>query len=132
MIYLDTSALVKLVIEEVESPALEHWLVLREEPFITSLIGRVELTRACRRIDPASVATANLLLADLPFIPMTSWVLDLAENVGPPSLRTLDAIHLASAFELGEALTGFVTYDKRLRDAAAHMNLPVMTPGTAA
>lgn len=131
MIYLDTSALVKLVIEEVESPALEHWLVLQEEPFTTSLIGRVELIRACRRIDPSSVATANLLIADLPFVPMTSWILELAENIGRPSLRSLDALHLATAFELGDALTGFVTYDKQLRDAAVHANLPVMTPGSS-
>ena len=131
MIYLDTSALVKLVIEEPESAALEHWLVLQDEPFATSLICRVELVRACRRIDPASVATANLLLGDIPLVPMTSWILDLAENIGPPTLRTLDALHLATAFGLGDALTGFVVYDKRLRDAAAQVNLPVMTPGRA-
>jgi predicted nucleic acid-binding protein len=131
MIYLDTSALVKLVIEEAESEALEHWLVLQEQPFTTSVIGRVELIRACRRIEPNSVATANLLLADLPFVPLTSWVTETAENIGPPTLRSLDALHLASAFELGDALTGFIAYDKRLRDAAVLTNLPVMTPGAA-
>jgi predicted nucleic acid-binding protein len=131
MIYLDTSALVKLVIEEAESEALEHWLVLQEQPFTTSTIGRVELIRACRRMDPASVATANLLLADLPVVPLTSWVMETAENIGPPTLRSLDALHLASAFELGDTLTGFIAYDKRLRDAAVLTNLPVMTPGSA-
>lgn len=129
MIYLDTSALVKLVIEEAESADLERWLVYQEQPFATSLIGRVELIRACRRIDPASVATANLLLADLPIVPLTSWIYETAENIGPPTLRTLDALHLAAAFELGDALTSFVAYDKRLRDAAALANLPVNTPG---
>jgi predicted nucleic acid-binding protein len=131
MIYLDTSALVKLVIEEAESEALERWLVLQEQPFTTSVIGRVELIRACRRIEPDSVATANLLLADLPFVPLTSWVVETAENIGPPTLRSLDALHLASAFELGDALTGFIAYDKRLRDAAVLTNLPVMTPGAS-
>jgi predicted nucleic acid-binding protein len=131
MIYLDTSALVKLVIEEAESETLEHWLVLQEQPFTTSVIGRVELIRACRRIEPDSVATANLLLADLPFVPLTSWVVETAENIGSPTLRSLDALHLASAFELGDTLTGFIAYDKRLRDAAVLSNLPVMTPGTA-
>jgi predicted nucleic acid-binding protein len=129
VIYLDTSALVKLVIEEVESAALEHWLVLQDEPIVTSVIGRVELVRACRRIDPVSVATANLLLADLPLVPMARFVLEVAENLGPVELRSLDALHLASAFELGEALVGFVAYDKRLRDAAVVAGLPVMTPG---
>ena len=131
MIYLDTFALVKLVIEEAESEALERWLVLQEQPFTTSVIGRVELIRACRRIEPDSVATANLLLADLPFVPLTSWVVETAENIGPPTLRSLDALHLASAFELGDALTGFIAYDKRLRDAAVLTNLPVMTPGAS-
>ena len=131
MIYLDTSALVKLVIEETESAALEQWLVLQEQLVTTSVLGRVELVRACRRIEPASVATANLLIADLPFVPLTSWVVETAENIGSPTLRSLDALHLASAFELGDALTGFVTYDKRLRDAAVLTNLPVMTPGMA-
>ncbi|MFL6126500.1 type II toxin-antitoxin system VapC family toxin, partial [Actinophytocola sp.] len=101
----------------------------QEQPFTTSMIGRVELLRTCRRIDPASVATANLLLGDLPIVPLTSWLYETAENIGPPTLRTLDALHLAAAFELGDALTGFVAYDKRLHDAAVLTDLPVHTPG---
>lgn len=131
MIYLDSSALIKLVIDEVESAALEHWLVMQEEPVVTSALGRTELVRACRRIDPAAVATAHLLLGDLPLMSLSSRVLELAENIGPPGLRSLDALHLASAFELGESLTAFVTYDKRLRDSALLTNLPVMMPGAA-
>jgi predicted nucleic acid-binding protein len=131
MIYLDTSALVKLVIEEAESAALEHWLVLQEQPITTSVLGRVELVRACRRANPDSVPAAQLLLGDLPLVPLTSWIVETAENIGSPDLRSLDALHLASAFELDTALTGFVSYDKRLRDAAAHASLPVMTPGMA-
>lgn len=131
MIYLDTSALVKLVIEEAESETLEHWLLLRDEPVVTSVIGRVELLRACRRIDPASTASANLLLADLPLIPLAGRVLETAENIGLPTSRSLDALHLAAAFDLGGALTSFVAYDKHLRDAAVLSGLPVMTPSMA-
>ncbi len=131
MIYLDTSALVKLVIEEVESEALEHWLLLQDEPIVTSVIGKIELIRACRRIDPASVATANMLLADMALVPMASWVMVTAEKIGPPTLRSLDALHLAAAFELGPGVSGFIAYDKRLRDAAALAGLRVMTPGTS-
>jgi predicted nucleic acid-binding protein len=131
VIYLDTSALVKLVIEEAESEALEHWLLLQEAPFTTSEISRVELIRACRRIDPATMANANLLLNEIPYVPLDSWIVETAQHIGPPTLRSLDALHLASAIQLGDALTGFVVYDKRLRDAAALVDLPAMTPGAA-
>ena len=131
MIYLDTSALVKLVIEEAESGALEHWMLLQEELFTTSVIGRVELLRVCRRVAPESVAQAQLLLDDLPIIPLSGWLVDVAENIGPPELRTLDALHLAAAFAMTDVLTAFVTYDKHLRDAALLTGLPVMAPGSA-
>ena len=129
MIYLDTSALVKLVFEETESIDLEHWLLLNDDRLVTSVVGRVELLRVCRRAQPDAAAQARALLDDLAVVPLTESVADLAEAVGPPGLRSLDALHLASAMELGEALTGFLAYDKRLRDAAAIAGLPVRTPG---
>ncbi|MGB3439953.1 MAG: type II toxin-antitoxin system VapC family toxin [Actinophytocola sp.] len=131
MICLDTSALIKLVIEEAESSALEHWLLLQQDTVATSVIGRVELLRVCRRIAPEGVASAELLLADLPSIPLSGWLVDVAENIGPPALRTLDALHLAAAFSMSDVLTAFVTYDKRLRDAALLTNLPVISPGAS-
>ena len=129
MIYLDSSALVKMVFEEHESVDLEHWLLLNNEPLVTSIIGRVELMRVCRRLNLDSVAAGRQLLADLTMMPVTDSVAELAEDVSPPGLRSLDAVHLASAIELGDDLTGFLVYDKRLRDAAVVAGLPVQTPG---
>lgn len=131
MIYLDTSALVKLVIEEPESSALEHWLLLQEAPRRDQRDRPCRAAAVCRRLTPESVAPAQLLLADLPIIPLDGWLVDVAETIGPPELRTLDALHLAAAFSAGDLLTAFVTYGKRLRDAALLTNLPVVTPGAA-
>lgn len=129
MIYFDTSALAKLVVDEPESTSLEHWLLLNDNRLVTSVIGRVELLRMCRRTHPATTATARTLLSDMQLVPLTRQVTELAEEIGPPMLRSLDALHLASAVVLGDALTAFVAYDKRLRDATALAGLPVMSPG---
>lgn len=130
MIYLDTSALVKLVIEEAESADLEHWMLLQEDFVATSVIGRVELLRVCRRLAPESVAGAELLLDDLQIIPLSGWLVDVAERFGPATMRTLDALHLAAAFALSDVLAAFVTYDKRLQEAALLSGVPVMSPGS--
>lgn len=130
MFYLDTSALAKLVIEEPESASLEHWLLLNDERLTTSVVGKVELLRVSRRTRPNSTATARALLADLPLVPLTPQVTELAGEVRPAALRSLDALHLASAIALDDALTGFIVYDKRLRDAAVLADLPVMSPGS--
>ncbi|MQA09498.1 MAG: PIN domain-containing protein [Pseudonocardiaceae bacterium] len=128
MIYLDTSALVKLVIEEAESERLESWLVERDELITTSEFARVELVRACRRAEQGSVSTARALLADIPLVPLTPSVIATAEDIGSPLPRALDALHLGAAVELGDALSGFVAYDKRLRDAAKLVQLPAAAP----
>jgi uncharacterized protein len=130
MIYLDTSALAKLVFEEPETIDLEHWLVLADERMATSVLGRVELLRACRRArSDSAAAAARVLLADLTMVPLTDTVMELAEDVGPGELRSPHALHLASTLTIGEALSGFVVYDKRLRDAAVLAELPAMSPG---
>lgn len=129
MIYLDSSAVMKLVRLERETAALQGWLGRHpEEPAATSEVGRVEVLRAAQRAGTDAVAEARAVLADLDLVPLDRAVQDLACDVGAPLLRTLDALHLASALLLGEALTAFVSYDHRLAEAARTTGLPVTAP----
>ena len=119
MIYLDTSALMKLVREEAETSALIEWLsAWPDETAATSELGRIELLRAARRVGPEAIAEAHSVIGDLDLIPMGATVQDLACDVGDADLRTLDAIHLASAVLVRGALTAFLTYDLRLLEGA--------------
>ncbi len=129
MIYLDTSALVKLVFEEAESEALERWLVERDDsPKVTSELSTIELLRACRRVDEGAVTAARQVLAGLDLLPMTGELVGQAALVGPAELRSLDAIHLASALMLTGTLDAFVAYDTRLGTAARDAGLEVAAP----
>lgn len=130
MIYLDSSALLKLLHEELESAALADWLSARAGgPMISSELAKVEVLRGCRRVNPAALPGAKSLLAQLDLIPLTSELVDDAADIGEITLRSLDAIHLASALSIRSDLAAFVAYDLRLGDAAAAMGLAVLTPG---
>lgn len=129
MIYLDTSALVKLVFEEAESGSLALWLTEQEGlPKLSSEAAVIELVRTCRRRDEEAEPYARRLLAGLDLVPLTSDLVDGACLARPPELRSLDAIHLACAVSLGDALSHFVGYDARLSSAATAAGLPVMSP----
>ena len=130
MIYLDASALMKLVRREAETEALGEWLNLRpEESVVTSELGRVEVLRVARRVGGPALAEARAVVGDLDLIPLDRAVQDVACDIGDPQLRTFDALHLASALLLGDALTAFVAYDDRLVDAARAAGLVVAAPG---
>lgn len=130
MIYLDSSALLKLLFQESESDALADWLGAQESVgTVSSELARVEILRACRRLDPATVPVAQSLLSQLDLIPLTRPVVEQAAHVGAPSLRSLDALHLASALSLAADLTSFVAYDHRLLSAAAEAGLEPLSPG---
>ncbi|MGH9205514.1 MAG: type II toxin-antitoxin system VapC family toxin [Acidimicrobiales bacterium] len=129
MIYLDTSALVKLVFEERESAALEHWLMARVGlPRISSDISTVELLRVCRRVDEGALGDAGILLDGIDLLPVDRALVDNAAAVPPKELRSLDAIHLASALSIHADLTAFVAYDGRLCSAAAGAGIEVVSP----
>lgn len=132
MIYLDSSALMKLVRSEDETAPLCEWLDERpDQPVVTSELGRVEVLRAARRSGGQVMVEARAVVADLDLVPLGRPVQDVACDIGDPQLRTLDALHLASALWLGEALTTFVSYDSRLADAAQAAGLDITAPGQA-
>ncbi len=130
MIYFDSSALLKLLFDEPESAALVSWLQDREGlPPVSSELTQVEVIIASRRLDPAVVPVARRLLGQVDLVPLRGAVLRAAE-VGEPPLRTLDALHLASALVLGAGLSAFLTYDARLAAAAQAAGLPVAHTGS--
>ena len=129
MIYFDTSALVKLVFEEAESVALGEWLTVRADvPKVSSDLSIIELLRTCRRVDEGSVENAQLLLAGIDLLPMDRVIVEKAASLVPTELRSLDAIHLASALSVKAYLTALVAYDSRLCAAAAEAGIEVSSP----
>lgn len=133
MIYLHSSALLKLLHEEAESAPLAEWLSARPTtPVVSSALAKVEVTRACRRVNPDALPAAKALLAGVDVILLSGTVIDEAADVGNPLLRSLDAIHLASALSIRTELSTFVAYDRRLADAAAAVGLALGAPGANA
>jgi uncharacterized protein len=129
LIYLDSSALVKLAVTEPESAALTEWLghsanVIR----VSSPIVRVEVPRAVWRSDPGSLPQAYTVVRRVRDIRLTASVLTRAAGARPVTLRALDAIHLASALTIKHDLTAFVSYDKRLLAVAQEAGLATVSP----
>jgi predicted nucleic acid-binding protein len=126
--YLDTSAAVKLLMTELESPALREWL--RERPVrVSAALLRVELIRVVRRAGlPRLLPEARRLLAGIHLVRLDDSLLDQAAGLDPTELRSLDSIHLAAAASLGDDLGAVVSYDDRLLAAAASLGLPTATP----
>jgi len=132
MIYLDSSALLKLLFEESESASLAQWISERAgTPMVSSELARLEVVRATRRLDADVVPAARALLSQLDLIPINGALIDEAADVGEPLLRTLDAIHLASALSIRGDLTAFVAYDNRLVGAAEAAGIESIRPSSS-
>ncbi|MGB8995317.1 MAG: type II toxin-antitoxin system VapC family toxin [Pseudonocardiaceae bacterium] len=133
MIYLDTTALVKLIRREPESDALTDWLEARATRIpVTSVLAEVELPRALRRSAPDLVSAVPALLEHIARHEIDDLVRTTAAGYPRADLRSLDAIHLATAqVVFGNQLASFVTYDTRLLSAAEALGLPVASPGRA-
>jgi uncharacterized protein len=125
--YVDSSALVKTIIQEPESDALIEWLRDKNDLAACDLV-RVEAVRAVRLSDPAAIARARSAVATLTLIRVDDAVYEMAADLEPPILRSLDAIHLSAALSLGPDLAGVVTYDERMSEGARALGLTVAAP----
>ena len=126
--YVDTSAAAKLVVAEAESPALLSWARDHDGALVSSDLCRTELLRATRRAAPDRMVQARAVLDSLTLLGLPASTFERAALLDPTMLRSLDAIHLACALDLGDELEGFVTYDDRLGAAARGLGLPVVAP----
>jgi len=133
LIYLDSNALVKLIREENESAQLITWLSTQPDgEFVSSTLVEVEVPRVLWRDQPEAMAAVATKLRQVSRLEVDAAVRATAAAYMDPYLRSLDAIHLATAENLvasGKRLSAFVTYDKRLASAAADVGLSVVSPG---
>jgi uncharacterized protein len=134
VIYLDSAAVVKMARNEPETDHLVRWLNDRQDTaLVSSQLIEIEVPRALRRHEAGSLAALPAALARVIRFELDGIVRATAAAFEDPVLRSLDAIHLATAFVLSteDGLTAFVTYDKRLLAAALEQGLPVASPGAA-
>jgi uncharacterized protein len=124
--YVDSSAIVKLAVAEPESKALRRHL--SSKPLVTSALARTEVARALLPLGPDAVRRGNEVLRRVQPLRVNDRVLAEAGTLQPAELRSLDAIHIASAKQLGESLRRIVTYDARMADAARMMGWSVSAP----
>jgi uncharacterized protein len=118
---------VKLPLREFEEAtllkALAEW-----DGYISSVLLGTEAIRACRRYGKQYANDARLFLGGLALLPLSDAVLDQAASIDPAELRSLDALHLATALSVRDDIGAFVTYDKRLATAAVVHGLAVVQP----
>ena len=129
-LYFDSSAIVKLIQLETESPSLFEFLELHsEDQVVTSALARVEVARSLYGADQSCFALMTRHFSRMMTIAIDAEILERAASMLPGArLRSLDAIHLASAMAVGDGLRSVVTYDARMLDAARVVGLHVSSP----
>ncbi len=128
-LYLDSSAFLKVVVEEAESPALRAFLTASSARRVSSALLRAEAFRAVRHLGPDALAVVREGLRRVDLIAIDDRILDAAGTMEPRILRTLDAIHLATAVAVGDDLDVILTYDERMVAAAGLLGLRATSPG---
>jgi uncharacterized protein len=126
--YIDTSAFIKLVRSEPESQALRAELRGVENELISSILLSVEGHRAARRYGKLASVRANAALTTITLLALDEPIIEIAANLEPPELRSLDALHLASILSLGEDIECVYCYDTRLTSAAQALEIEVIAP----
>jgi len=127
-LYVDTSALLKLVISEQETPALHEFLEGSVSTIVSSDLARTEVIRAVRRGASEQVVRARAVLDALTLLSLTTETFEAAGRLDPSILRSLDALHLAVALSLGDDLEAVITYDARLAEACRANGVAVLAP----
>jgi predicted nucleic acid-binding protein len=126
--YVDTSALAKLVVTEAETAALQAWFRDSDRHPVSCGLARTELLRLVRRAVPDRLVRAREVLDSITLVDVTTAMFEHAGLLDAPTLRTLDAVHLAAALVLGDELDAIVTYDDRLAQAALANGIAVISP----
>jgi predicted nucleic acid-binding protein len=127
-LYFDASAFVKTVVDEPESDALRSYLSRVEGMHTSSALLRTEALRAVRHLGREATGRMRQALDDINLVAVTDGILEAAAMMDPGVMRTLDAIHLATALALGPDLVSIISYDRRMRDGAALLGLSVQSP----
>lgn len=127
--YADSSAVLKLAVDGQYADAMRLWASALPSPLVVSDLGTSECIRAARRMNAQAVDAITRVLAACDVIALPRRVFAAAAALGGPGLRTLDALHLAMALELGSDLEGLVTYDDRMFSAAAALGTRAIAPG---
>lgn len=127
-VYLDSSAFVKLAVEEPETGALRAFLAERDGRRVSSALLRTESLRAVRQLGGDVLSTVREGLRRVDLVAIDDRILDAAGTLEPRVLRTLDAIHLATALAVGDDLETVVTYDERMAEGTRLLGLPTAAP----
>jgi uncharacterized protein len=125
--YLDSSAIVKLAVREAESLALRRYL-RRRQPLVSTALARTEVLRALLPAGDEAMTRGRAVLQRIDLVRVNDRILNAAGVLRPPELRSLDAIHLATAQALGDELAALVTYDDRMVTAAKQLGYRIVQP----